>query len=124
MPIVASAATGKLMSPSTGLSPWQRTLVYDTIKTNTDTTNNLDSCFVYQHKDHKPVETSGFSHSTTTWSIFSPAHSSVDINSVNTIMSFSYFANCDKNCPEHSAVGGKITKLVFVLDNEPTDVSC
>ena len=97
-----------------------------TIKTNTDTTNNLDSGFVYQHKDHKPEETSGFSHSMATWSTFSPTHfgtsSSVDTDSVNTIISFSYFGNCDKNCPEHSAVGGEITKLIFVHDNEPTDV--
>ena len=89
-----------------------------TIKTNTDTTNNLDSGFVYQHKDRKPEAT---------WSISSPINfgisSSVDTDSVNTVISFSYFGNnCDQNCPEHSAVGGEITKLVFVHDNEPTDV--
>ena len=88
-----------------------------TIKTNTDTTNNLDSGFVYQHKDHKPEETIRFS------PINFGTSSSVETNSVNTIISFSYFGNyCDQNCPERSAVGGEITKLVFVHDNEPTDV--
>ena len=86
-----------------------------TIRTNTDTTNNLDSGFVYQH-----------SHSMATWSTFSPTHfgtpPSVDPDIVNTIISFSYFGNCDKKCPEHSAVGGEITKLVFVHENERTDV--
>ena len=61
-----------------------------------------------------------------TWSISSPINfgisSSVQTNSVNTLISFSCFGNCDQNCPEHSAVGGEITKLVFVHDNEPTDV--
>ena len=88
-----------------------------TIKANTDTTNNLDSGFVYQHKDHKPEETIRFS------PINFGTSSSVETNSVNTIISFSYFGNyCDQNCPEHSAVGGEITNLVFVHDNEPTDV--
>ena len=96
-----------------------------TIKTNTDTTNNLDSGFVYQM--------SGFSNSgflpMLSSSIIGPTRfgstPSLDTNksnNVNPIISFSYFGNCDKNCPEHSAVGGEITKLVFVNDNEPTDV--
>lgn len=94
-----------------------------TIKTNTDTTNNLDSGFVYQ--------TSGFSNSgfSISSSIIGPtlfgSTPSLDTNksnNVNPIISFSHFGNCDKNCPEHSAVGGEITKLVFVNDNEPTDL--
>jgi len=96
-----------------------------TIKTNTDTTNNLDSGFVYQ--------TSGFAHSgflpMVSSSIIGPtlfgSTPSLDTNksnNVNPMISFSYFGNCDKNCPEHSAVGGEIRKLVFVHDNEPTDV--
>ena len=94
-----------------------------TIKTNTDTTNNLDSGFVYQ--------TSGFSNSgfSISSSIIGPtlfgSTPSLDTNksnNANPIISFSNFGNCDKTCPEHSAVGGEITKLVFVRDNEPTDV--
>ena len=52
-----------------------------TIKTNTDTTNNLDSGFVYQHKDHKPEETSRFSHSMEIWSISSPINFSTSSSS-------------------------------------------
>ena len=125
--ILASAATGNLVSSSTGLSPWQRTLVTQSklIQILQIATNNLDSGFVYQ--------TSGFSYSgflpMVSSSIIGPtlfgSTPSLDTNKsndVSPIISFSYFGNCDKNSPEHSAVGGEITKLVFVHDNEPTDV--
>lgn len=99
-----------------------------TIKTNSDTTNNLDSGFVRQ--------TSGFSHSGLSisrpiidptgilfGSTLTPSLYTNTSNNVNPIISYSYFGTlCDKNCPEHSAVGGEITKLVFVHDNEPTHV--
>ena len=51
-----------------------------------------------------------------------PSQNTKKSNNVNPIISFSHFGNCDKKCPEHSVVGGEITKLVFVHYNENIDV--